>query len=96
MQPDHCPALAVSEDLWRDAGDDEDPTSRLRIVAWISGTMHHLEAIAVSNEDGLQSGARPWSETYLGALDLAVGGDGPYNTIQIRGREYVLVLAPGT
>jgi 6-phosphofructokinase len=83
--------LDVSQLEWQDTEGDR---SHLLAILVISGTFHHLEAIRViEDEDGRQRAASPDLEDTLDAL-FTIGGDGPFDTVTIRGETYVLVVIP--
>lgn len=76
-----APKPEVEVGSWRAAGPAEDPTA--------GQVSCHLEAWAVETTD-VQTAA-------LGDLDslhAAVGGDGPFRTIRIGERDYVVVMTP--
>jgi hypothetical protein len=83
-------ALTVPETAWREDlhGD------RLRSILVINGTFHHLEAIRViDDDDGIQQAASEELAETLEAL-YAIGGEGAFDTVTMRGSEYVLVVTP--
>jgi len=58
------------------------------------GTFHHLEAIRViEDEDGRQHAASPEFEEIVDGMFL-IGGDGPFDTVSIKGDSYLLVAIP--
>lgn len=59
-----------------------------------AGTMHHLEAIEVRVENDVQVAANPEHQEAFDDAYSAVGADGPWMTVPIKGRDYVLVLTP--
>ncbi len=83
--------LVLADDDWMNGGDDND---HLTAVLVINGTFHHLEAIRViEDEDGRQHAASPHLEESLDAM-FSIGGDGPFDTVTIKGESYVLVVIP--
>jgi hypothetical protein len=85
----------VPESAWEPTGSEEDPTSRLLAALVVCGYYHHLEAYAVKEDpEGYQQIADPlFSENFEGMCSLG-GPDGPFQTITIKGREYVLAMTP--
>ena len=84
----------IPEDAWRNADYDDDapPGHRLMATLVVNGTPLRLEAHLVVPGAGPQ-------QTFAGDEDVAViheavGGDGPWRTTVIGGREYVLVATP--
>ncbi len=67
----------------------------IRTPAVIAGVEHVIDLLAVHlDETGVQRAATPELDEMLGCLHLAVGGDGPFATIEIEGLDYVLVMTP--
>jgi hypothetical protein len=88
--------FTVPEGMWEEAsGDDEDPRGRLLCMVWVNSVPCHLEAWAVHYDETpmevQQADIRPDD---LDDLFRAVGGDGPFQTLQIQGRDYILVMTP--
>lgn len=82
--------LTVSEDAWIQ-GRNRD---HLVAILVINGTFHHLEAVRVIEDDeGIQKAA---SEDLTETFDamFQIGGEGPFDTVTMRGAEYVLVVTP--
>jgi 6-phosphofructokinase len=72
-------------------GKDND---HLTTILVINGTFHHLEAIRViEDEDGRQHAASPDFEESIDAM-FTIGGEGPFDTVSIKGDPYVLVVIP--
>ena len=81
------------EQPWTEAGPDEDPTSRLISSIVVLGTFMHLEAIAVRiDADEIQRADH--SNESLASLASFAEPDGPFETTEIRGRDYVLAAYP--
>jgi len=82
--------LTIPEDAWiEDRSGD-----RLIAILVINGTFHHLEAIrVVEDDDGIQ---KPASEELAEIFDamVQIGSEGPFDTVTMRGAEYVLVATP--
>jgi len=82
--------LTVPEDAWTEDRNGD----RLLAILVINGTFHHLEAIrVVEDDDGIQKTA---SEDLAETFDamFQIGGEGPFDTVTMRGAEYVLVVTP--
>ena len=90
-EPIRVRALTIPDDDWMNGGAD---TNHLTTILVINGTFHHLEAIRViEDEDGRQQAASAAFEDTVDAL-FTIGGDGPFDTVTIRGDTYVLVVIP--
>jgi hypothetical protein len=83
--------LTIADDDWMNGGDNAD---HLTTILAINGTFHHLEAIRIiEDDDGRQHAASPEFEEIVDGMFL-IGGDGPFDTVTIRGESYVLVVIP--
>lgn len=83
--------LTIDDAAWMRTGDDDD---HLTAVLVMNGTYHHLDAIRViENDDRVQIAASAACEETLDAL-FTLGGDGPFDTVTLRGGTYVLVVIP--
>jgi hypothetical protein len=83
--------LTIPDDAWMNGGDNAD---HLTTILVINGTFHHLEAIRIcEDEDGRQHAAAPEFEESIDAM-FQIGGDGPFDTVSIKGDSYVLVVIP--
>ena len=83
--------LAIADEDWMNGGDDEDHLTAMLVV---NGVFHHLEAIRViEDDDGIQAAA---SSAFADTLDAMyqIGGDGPFDTVTIRGKTYVIAVIP--
>lgn len=83
-------ALSVPDNAWMEDRNGD----RLLAILVLNGTFHHLEAIRViEDDDGIQQAA---SEDLVETFDAmyAIGGEGPFDTVTIRGGDYVLVVTP--
>jgi 6-phosphofructokinase len=90
-EPTRVRALTIPDDDWMNGGAD---TNHLTTILVINGMFHHLEAIrVVEDEDGRQQAAAAAFEDSIDAL-FTIGGDGPFDTVTIRGDTYVLVVIP--
>lgn len=91
--------IDVPEDAWEDSGDEEDPKARLCVQIEINGCPMHLEAYAVAYGEK--------TETSYGEQHFADGCtfedcehgfysfvEGAARSIEIKGREYVLIATP--
>jgi 6-phosphofructokinase len=90
-EPTRVRDLTISDADWMNGGPD---INHLTTILVINGTFHHLEAIrVVEDEDGRQHAASPDFEDSIDAM-FTIGGDGPFDTVTIRGETYVLVVIP--
>lgn len=88
--------LTIPDDAWEETGWDAGDEGRDRLLAQvcIGGTMHHLEAYRVEDrDDGFVCLANPDMEASLMPTlqELYSGG---YETVTIRGSQYVLFMFP--
>lgn len=82
--------LTVPEEAWME-GRNRD--HRVAILV-INGTFHHLEAVRVVEDDeGIQKTASADLAETLDAM-YQIGAEGPFDTVTMRGAEYVLVVTP--
>jgi hypothetical protein len=90
-EPTRVRALTIPDDDWMNGGDDN---HHLTTIVVINGTFHHLEAIRVIEDDGgRQHAASPDFDDIVDGVFM-IGGDGPFDTVTIRGEPYVLVVIP--
>ena len=83
-------ALSVPDDAWMEDRNGD----RLLAILVLNGTFHHLEAIrVVEDDDGIQQAASEDLAEIVEAM-YAIGGEGPFDTVTMRGCEYVLVVTP--
>lgn len=83
--------LTVVDAAWMRTGNDDD---HLTAILVINGTFHHVDAIRViENDDAIQVAASDAHADTVDAL-FALGGDGPFDTVTLRGGTYVLVVIP--
>lgn len=94
---DAAPFLRIDDDLWRPTGPEDDHTARLLTSIKVNGLMMHLEAIAVEDAPA----GEPFSEQVachpIFAEDLErlhFMQDTTFETVEIMGRQYVLVATP--
>ena len=84
-------SLTIDDEDWMNGGDDDDHLTAILVV---NGTFHHLEAIRVTeDEDGIQVAASFEFSDTLDAM-YQIGGDGPFDTVTIRGKTYVVAVIP--
>ena len=91
--------IATADDDWEDIAEGDcpdDPGARilLRGGLTINGVSFHLEgwAVGVNEEDGVQRAV--YDDENLGYIHLGVGADGRWETVELRGREYILIASP--
>jgi hypothetical protein len=83
--------LTIPDDDWMNGGANAD---HLTTILVINGTFHHLEAIRIiEDDDGRQHAAAPEFEERIDGM-YQIGGDGPFDTVSIKGNLYVLVVIP--
>jgi hypothetical protein len=99
--------LTIPEDVWREHGEwphPGDPTTahfqpsdRLSATLTINGTPFFAEAYALvhgEQQAAIQQQAAMQDDDDLDLHHQAAHGDGPFQTMTIRGREYVVVVTP--
>ena len=90
-EPTRVRELTIPDDDWMNGGENN---GHLTTILVINGTFHHLEAIRIcEDEDGRQHAASPEFEEIVDGMFL-IGGDGPFDTVCIKGDSYVLVVIP--
>lgn len=90
-EPTRVRDLTIPDDDWMNGGDNAD---HLTTILVINGTFHHLEAIRIyEDDDGRQHAAAPEFEDSVEAM-YQIGGDGPFDTVYIKGDSYLLVVIP--
>ncbi len=101
--------LTIPESAWREHGDWPDPgqpatahfqpSDRLSAMVTINGTAFFAEAYALVHDEQhaamlQQAAVQDDDDLDLHLHHQAAHGDGPFQHITIRGREYVVVLTP--
>lgn len=90
-EPTRVRDLTIPDDDWMSGGDNAD---HLTTILVINGTLHHLEAIRIyEDEEGRQHAADPAFEESIEAM-YQIGGDGPFDTVYIKGDSYLIVAIP--
>lgn len=87
---DEKPAVVWHKAL-RPVGDPT-PHARLLGTVEIAGVLHHVEAVEVREQDGVQCAADPAMEEALTNVSRIVGGR--MASVKIDGRDYVLCVTP--
>ena len=81
---------------WTACGDSDEPggeDAQLLGTAWIGQTPFHVLALQVEDrDDGIQTALQ--RDDDLGLAMNALGDQGPYGTVEIDGRPYVLLISP--
>lgn len=80
---------------FENAGSEADPTSRLFGTLYLFGVGHHVELLAVEIGDTeYQHAADGEFDSMYEDVYRAASADGPWQTIDIGGREYVAIITP--
>ena len=87
------PALHVAASAWRDVSDHQD-RSVLMATVLIGGVSHHLKAIQVTVQHGLQRAVAADAQEELSTLHAACAAQGPFETVRIESRDYVMTFTP--
>ena len=91
MSERHVRAITLTDDDWMRAGENDDHLTAILVV---NARFHHLEAVRViDDDDGVQRAASAEFEEWLDAV-YQLGGEGPFDTVTIRGNEYVVIATP--
>lgn len=85
--------VAVPLEAWNRTGPDRDPSLRLHTTAVINKHYFHIEAYAVDPDSSEQRLADPWLDPEWEGL-CRLEPDGAFETQEIEGREYIIVLRP--
>ena len=86
--------VVIPDDAWEHTGPEDDPSARLLGSLVLYGCYHHLEAYAVIDDEGTQSAAHPSFHENLDGMYAVGEPDKPFQTVEIKGREYVLTMTP--
>lgn len=86
--------VTIPEKLWQDTGEEEDKGARLRCTFCINGRDHHVEAIAVKHREDIQVAVDSVFESNLHGMYDVGEPDKHFQTMTIKGREYVLSMTP--
>lgn len=81
--------VRVADDAWQTV---EDGAWLLATIA-VNGVELHLEAIEVTLEGSLQVGVLGMGDSF-DRWSVAADNDGPFQTVEIMGRHYVLFASP--
>jgi hypothetical protein len=88
------PILDIPDSAWRPLDGLEDPLSGLAgPTVTINGLSMHMEAWQVFDTADGHAPVDAWEDEYA-ALHSAVHADGPFQTLRIGERDYVIVLSP--
>jgi hypothetical protein len=102
----HVAVLPLTAVQFRATGPEEDPYSKILGPVEIGGVMHHVEGFRVTERrlPSLVEGEETFGEqvcdgpeeveSYYAELANAFGGDGPFGTVPLDGRDYVLFISP--
>lgn len=76
-------------------GPDVDPRGRLLATLILGGASFHVEAFEVRQDDKLgQVGVDDDVHIIFSEFANAAGGDGPFETVEIEGRDYAVFMSP--
>lgn len=93
MPLDYLTIIPLDQITWENSGGQDDPTSCMLAKMQIGTLMMHLEAIAV--EEGADGQNRAvnhhWTDALIAYEEAA---DARFSTIEINGRDYVLIATP--
>ena len=90
-EPTRVRDLTIPDDDWMSGGDNAD---HLTTILVINGTFHHLDAIRIyEDEEGRQHAVDPAFKETIEAM-YQIGGDGPFDTVYIKGDSYLIVAIP--
>ena len=86
--------VEVPDDAWEPTGPEEDPTARLLASLVVCGCYHHLEAYAIDPDDDIQQAAHESFQSNLDGMYAVGEPDKRFQSVEIKGREYVLTMTP--
>jgi hypothetical protein len=89
--------LNIPDDAWEETGvDPGDMEARLSTEVRVNGVGHHLEAfqVKVNEKTDIQEAADIVFESNIGGICDVAEPDGHWQTVTIRGKEYVLAMTP--
>jgi hypothetical protein len=100
MPPTEKIDIKIPPTAWRPQGEGDDPTSSLiaKPILSIAGVSMHLEAFAVDyrGEGNEMYFVEDPADERIGLLWRATSTEGPFDTTEINGREYVIIAYPHT
>jgi hypothetical protein len=85
--------LNIPRAAWKDISEPQDG-SVLASTVLIDGVSHHLKATQVETRDSVQCAVDSQSEDELAQMHAACGACGPFQTVSIEGRRYVVTMTP--
>ena len=100
MSYENAIKLDIPDELWENSGptseEDEtnDPSARMFVTIQIFGVLHYLEAYAIDPDPDFQKPAYEGFEGNLDGVYMVGQPDKRFETVTIKGREYVLVMTP--
>jgi len=88
--------LPIPDNCWEECGmEDDNMAARLLTTVCVSGVHHHLSAYEVKvNDDGIQVVTDSSFEENYEGMCMESQPEGRYQTLKIRGRDYVLCMTP--
>lgn len=87
-----CPSILADELTWQATGPEEDVRGRLLAQISVAGVSMHLEAWAVQEKDGFQV-SDVWDDDFQ-QIAAGIGIEEHWHTVEMGGREYVLIATP--
>jgi len=91
-RPFFPPNVTLDHLKWVDSSDNDD-RSRLLATLQLDDVNFHVEAYEATEGDGVQQFKGAYGDTPEKVYE-AIGCDGPWYTVTIDGREYVLIITP--
>lgn len=88
------PSIPLDDIEWGETGHEDSPASRLTAHIRIAGLDMHLEAWEVETDDHGDQSAKPETFRETDFDSLAMMMDCTFETVEINGREYVLLATP--
>jgi hypothetical protein len=88
------PSIPIDQIHFEPTGDEDDPRARLTAHIRIAGIDMHLEAWEVEDDSEGNQSAKPSTVRVTDFDSLAGMMDCSFETLEIAGREYVLVATP--
>lgn len=93
MARGNWPEVPLAALDWRDATESIDGTRLLATLEIGPALFHVMAYLAVDDAEGVQQFTGCWGDE-ADSVYAAIGGDGAWETVEINGREYVLIITP--
>jgi len=89
-----APRITLPASAWRTDAAEPRSIAALHTTLEINGCSMHVMAISVDMRDGVQRGVNDDLDATLDLMSNATGAGDPWETVDIDGRDYVLLVTP--